>query len=212
MIEIVIVVTIVAILAVIFSSAYTGQLKKSRDGKRKADMQKIKTAFEDYYNDNGCYPLNTSVFENCGSKDLYEDGGFSPWLISVPCDPLGIAYHVVVENSPCPSQYGIYTNMEYDKDPQVQANDCYAGCGDYNFGYSSDNVNPGDLLGPDETGPTNTSAPAATPTTVVDCGLGCYRYDAIQEVCNGDVGSCIAPNCYVGQCNPACEVPVCPVP
>jgi prepilin-type N-terminal cleavage/methylation domain-containing protein len=213
LIEVLIAVCIIAVLAAMFFSGYTTQLKKSRDGKRKADMQKIKTSFEDYYNDNGCYPTNVSVFDNCGSTSAYEEGGFSPWLASVPCDPLDAPYQVVIPEAVCPSQFSIFTNMEYLRDPDVRANDCFSGCGDYNFGYSSDNINPSDLVAPSGEGePTNTPAPTATPTTVIDCGSGCYRLDAIEQTCNGDVGSCTAPNCYVGQCNPSCEVDVCPVP
>ncbi len=212
LIEVLIVVCILTIVAVIFSVGYTNQLKKSRDGKRRADMQKIKTSFEDYYNDNGCYPTNISVFDNCHSKDLYVDGGFAPWLASIPCDPLEVPYEIVVSQTVCPSQFGIYSNLEYLNDPHLKANDCYTGCGDYNFGYSSDNVNPSDLLGGDAD-PTSTPAPTAIPTISVDCGTGCYRLDALQEICNStNDGSCVAPNCYIGQCNPGCDVEVCPLP
>ena len=209
LIEVLVAVCILAILTVLFSSNYMTQLKKSRDGKRKADMEKIKTSFEDYYNDNGCYPTDVSVFENCGSKDLYADGGFAPWLVSIPCDPLENPYEIIINESTCPSQFAIYTNMEYLNDPQVKANDCYPGCGDYNFSYSSDNVNPSDLLGPFGD-PTNTP-PVPTPTIDVGgCGTGCFRWDVGQQKCNvTNEGTCKGVNCYVGDCREGCQVDIC---
>jgi len=218
LIEVMVVVCILAILTVIFSANYMTQLKKGRDGRRKADMQRIKISFEDYYNDNGCYPTDVLVFENCHSKDLYVDGGFAPWLASIPCDPLENSYEIIVDESTCPSQFAIYTNMEYLNDPQVEANDCYTGCGIYNFAYSSDNINPSDLAGSlPGSDPTSTPAPTNTPipTPTIDagaCGSGCYRWDVGGQTCNVTNGTCEAPNCYVGQCGQGCEVSVCPIP
>ncbi|MFH1601378.1 MAG: prepilin-type N-terminal cleavage/methylation domain-containing protein [Candidatus Shapirobacteria bacterium] len=167
--ELLIVITIIGFLTTLLALAYVSQLKKARDAERKAQIQKIKIAFEDYFADWGCYPSDPAIFEHCGSK------AFTPWLEKVYCDSLGNFYRVVVEDDECPDYYAIYTNIEYLKDHQLLANECYSGCvigtENYNFvvyaeGLESESVPglPGNELTPT---PTPVIEPTATPTDTI---------------------------------------------
>lgn len=214
---------IIVFLASLLLFGYLTQLKKSRDGKRKSDMERIKVAFEDYFNDNGCYPSDVTMFVNCGSESPFPDG-FAPWLRVIPCDPLGQPYEVVVEDSVCPTQFAVYTNMEYVNDPQTIANECFSGCllngQSYNFGISSGNITPDQLaeLPEGEPSPTPTSPLAPTPTLDPSlCGNDCYQTDD-SGMCNV-TGSCSGEGCFASSascsgddcCNEACQVDSCPL-
>ncbi|EKD45826.1 MAG: hypothetical protein ACD_69C00120G0001, partial [uncultured bacterium] len=79
-IEILVVVAIIAVLAMMVMFGFSRQMSKARDTHRKDDLFKIQVAFEDYYNDNNCYP-ELAILENCGGGEL------SPYLREIPCDP-----------------------------------------------------------------------------------------------------------------------------
>ena len=100
-------------------------LKKARDAERKADLEKIRMAFEDYYNDNDCYP-DIGSLEDCGSAELY------PYLKEIPCDPLTRQpyVHFALRGNECLG-YRILTNLERDTDPMIPRAGCSfdSGCG-----------------------------------------------------------------------------------
>lgn len=106
------------------------QFAKSHDAKRKLELDTLRKAFEDYYNDRGCYPkpeevcydqpqnvcdtLKTTtsrVCHICGLESTpTEFSKFSPYLNSLPCDP----QH--------PSKDYLYqVEIKCDRDPDVCA-------------------------------------------------------------------------------------------
>jgi len=80
LIELLIVLAIVSLLILLFFSSSSIYIGRARDSERKSDLEKIKVAFEDYYNDNECYPP-AGVLSDCDGTSL------SPYLSSIPCDP-----------------------------------------------------------------------------------------------------------------------------
>lgn len=99
MIELLVVISIIGLLAAILLVAYQGARKTARDGKRKADVEMIRSALEMYKADKGYYPPKDqtgwcTVLWGCGSSTWYNDvagalisGGY---LSSLPQDPLYI--------------------------------------------------------------------------------------------------------------------------
>ena len=132
LIEVMIVVVFLAMMAVIILVALqpSTQMDKSRDAKRKADLQKLKNPLEDYYNDNKCYPPSLN--------DLVPD-----YIGAVPKDPAtGQPYTYAAEGC---SKYRVYTILEFEKDPVITEVGCQEGCGpgglgNYNYGVSSSNT------------------------------------------------------------------------
>jgi prepilin-type N-terminal cleavage/methylation domain-containing protein len=160
LIEILVVVAIVGLLLVALLWWFSPQLGKGRDAKRKADLNEIKTAFEDYYNDNYCYPPS-DVLQNCGSQD------FRPYLDTIPCDTgTGQPYqYIPLDSSGC-TGYRIFATLENKNDPAIAQLSCDTSCGcgfgeEYNYGISA-----GTTLAQDECTPLSTPEPtaAATPT------------------------------------------------
>jgi general secretion pathway protein G len=126
MIELLIAIAVIAMLAVIAIFAFVGALQKGRDAERKKDLTKIRVAFEDYYNDNNCYP-DVGVLSNCG-----ED--FSPYLKEIPCDPISdLPYQYMPLADQCDG-YRLFASLENEKDPDA----INVGWGDeYNYGIAS---------------------------------------------------------------------------
>lgn len=151
LVELLIVMAILAILMVMAIGIFNPKLQqnKANDARRKTDIGRIKVAFEEYFNDKGCYPTEAVITGlTCSSS------GFSQWGInSWPCDPMTkIPYYIYIEKpTGCSSWYKILTNLSNKKDPQIPVgwydipNPGYGLSGsltvnDVNFGVSSPNV------------------------------------------------------------------------
>jgi len=75
--ELVIVISIIGVLSAMFISSYSSTIKKSRDAKRRGDIEEIRSALEVYRISNGGYPLSLN-------------GLLAPtvYLQRLPADPL----------------------------------------------------------------------------------------------------------------------------
>lgn len=144
LVEILIVITvlIMMVMGVIMAMNPAASMNKARDTQRKKDLDRIKIAFEDYFNDRNCYPNQALVtamttLSNCKSKI------FSPWLSEWPCDPNGLPYSMAVgDDTNCPKWYKIMTNLENKSDPQIfDQGGIGAGLGvPVNYGVASGNI------------------------------------------------------------------------
>lgn len=179
LIELVVVVTILLFLMIVLYRSMSRHLNKAKDAERKKDLQTIKVAFEDYFNDNACYP-DVDALNNCGSTAL------QPWLKNIPCDPLGDAYLYLPVNdasgNPC-AGYRVLTKLAISDDPMIERVGCPGGCGgvfpptitdpeSYNYGIAE-----GVAL--------NQSTTYVAPTMAVDCNTeDCYCCPAPGDSCN----------------------------
>lgn len=111
LVELIIVVSILAILAVVALIALRGQIFKGNDAKRKADINRIKVAVEEYEKDHNCYPLPSLLSCNPGTA-------MRPYIDKIPCDPqTNSSYYYAYQDSSCPGWYKVYTNLENTADP-----------------------------------------------------------------------------------------------
>lgn len=122
-IELLVVVAILAVLIIALLLSLTTQMRKSRDARRKSDLEKIKIAFEEYYNDNGCYP-DEDILDVCYSDDL------KPYMMEVPCDPVtkDPYQYVPLAGDQC-GGYRLLADLENNHDPVIAALGCVADCG-----------------------------------------------------------------------------------
>jgi Tfp pilus assembly protein PilE len=186
--ELLIVVTILAILMIVFLAAFKPwtQQAKARDARRKSDLQKLKNPLEDYYNDNNCYPeaLPTLVPDYLGE---------------VPKDPDTDEDYSYASDPNC-NWYRIYVTLEYTSDEEIVELGCGAGCGPggdegtgedkctYNYGVCGGGVS---LEGCTETG---TGAERCSGWVAPDCT------PPIDPGHCGTTGCC--PGIYKLQCDP----------
>jgi prepilin-type N-terminal cleavage/methylation domain-containing protein len=186
--ELLIVIAIVAVLILMLLVSMTKQVSRSRDAQRKADLEKIKVSFEDYYNDNGCYPPIDVLIDCRGTS-------FKPYMNIIPCDPMtGDPYYYVPLGSDSCGGYRVYAGLESFDDPIIQELSCggAAGCGygqQFNYGiaaglpvYDADapalpSPPPSPLNSPT---PTPSPSPSASPSVFVyacDAAGTCNQYE-----------------------------------
>lgn len=85
LLEILVSITIIAVLTAIGIVSYSSVNKRSRDVKRKSDLEQVRSALEMYRADNGEYPNIGSGFLNASGLDTdLVDSGYMP---QVPDDP-----------------------------------------------------------------------------------------------------------------------------
>lgn len=184
LVEILTVFSIIGILAVSLIAIINpaGLVRKAHDATRKADLSRIKTAMEDYYNDNGCFP-NQTVIDNYHLTTECGKNSFGSWLPKWPCDPKGNNYILEVETDDqgivkdCPKWFKIYANLENKNDSNIPAN-WYSmndlvlsgnyGVNQVNYGVSSTNINWNSISSVDYSSilPTPTSAPVSGGTNL----------------------------------------------
>ena len=124
--EFLIILAIVSLLLIIFSMRLTKEyIPRAQDAERKTDLERIKVALEDYFNDKSCYP-EIEILDNCGSEDM------SPYLEKVPCDPeTKEPYYYEPDSVDQCGGYRLLAELKYLSDPQIIDMPCYY---PYNYG------------------------------------------------------------------------------
>jgi len=110
-VELLVVVTIIAILTTIGVANYSVVNKKSRDNKRKADLEQIRAALEIYRSDVGSYPPNP--LPDCGEALI---DGDSTYMDPIPCDPKNEGLFVYSYDQITDYTYQLSVPMEIDDD------------------------------------------------------------------------------------------------
>lgn len=91
MIEILVVATIIGLLAATAAVSYTSLNRSSRDARRKADIEEMRAAFEQWRSDYGSYPTTqvtvSCTVANCCTSQVSLISGSNTYLQSVPRDP-----------------------------------------------------------------------------------------------------------------------------
>lgn len=133
LVEVMIVVSIIVILALLllFGLNPLQQFFRGYDTVRKNDLAKLKSAFENYYNDHDCYP-DKSVLTKCESNAL------DPYLDKIPCDPSTkepYDIYLLPADSSCPQKFAIYANLSSTVDVR---GDLITYCPDTTAVYSAD--------------------------------------------------------------------------
>ncbi len=138
MIELLIVIVIIATLFMLLLLMIRGNIFRARDAQRKGDLEKMQVAFEEYYNDEGCYPP-ADLVEDCGGDAL------DPYLDRVPCDPTDGDPYLYIPNDDRCDGYRLYAQLTNTEDPEIEELACDGACGcgygpDYNYGVAANNT------------------------------------------------------------------------
>jgi prepilin-type N-terminal cleavage/methylation domain-containing protein len=181
--ELMIVVAVIAFLAMVAFWAVRTQVFKGYDARRKADINRIKIAVEEYEKDHDCYPLPSLMVCTPGT-------GLRPYLQKIPCDPrTGASYIYDHQDSVCPNWYRIFATLENLEDP------------DYMGQFTNGNYYSGSPNSPYPTG--------GSPSGFYGCQSGVcvsVNWDPARPGpdCDPNYAS---PTCY-GQCTDAGGAPV----
>lgn len=95
LLELLVVISIIAVLLAISASAFLSARATSRDAKRKTDLEQVRSALELYKADNGSYPTNT------GTVGSVLTGLVSPtqYISKLPSDPGLNSYYYMSLNT-----------------------------------------------------------------------------------------------------------------
>lgn len=117
LIEVLIVVAIIGILVVTLTMSMRGQRSKAEDARVKSDLDRLKVAFEDYYNDHNCYPP-AEWFDEAGDCQA---SNLAPYLSPTPCNrKTNLPYTLETDATGC-SWFKFYATLTNSADPSVQA-------------------------------------------------------------------------------------------
>lgn len=112
LLEILVSITIIAVLTAIGIVSYASVNKRSRDVKRKSDLEQVRSALEMYRADNGAYPnIGSGFLDAQGLETDLVDSGYMP---QVPDDPgsSGNYYYDAVDTGGVYSAYCICADLE----------------------------------------------------------------------------------------------------
>ncbi len=134
LIEVLAVIAIIAVIITALTVNIIPSLAKGRDGRRKADLHKIATALEEYYNDKGTYPSElhptNGTVSVCGQNTVLSNS-----LKEVPCDvrtKLPYLYLPQCASGVCKT-YRLYAVLDNKHDPDIEK----LGCSEENGCYKS---------------------------------------------------------------------------
>jgi general secretion pathway protein G len=185
LIEILIVITIIAILGIFISNSFTNNRIKAENSRIKSDLYRLKIAFEDYYNDHNCYPPAAwfDKADDCGSAQL------TPYLAQIPCDPhTGMPYKLETDSNNPPGciwfkLYGSLTSPTLDEDALAQYSDSGSSLG--NYGVSSSNTSVAVFFDTSTPTPNPSSTPQPSPSpTGNPSDSYSYCYNSANHDCN----------------------------
>ncbi|MBP9670538.1 type II secretion system protein [Candidatus Woesebacteria bacterium] len=169
LIEILIVVTILSVVSITAFTTLGKQRTKAEDLSMKTDLTRLKTAFEEYYNDHNCYPPEEWFADasNITGDEL------RPYLSQIPLNKKTDQPYVLEKDQTGCNWFKIYTTLNNPDDPQavlLRTLDPLTGSTLGNFGVSSSNTVVSIFYDPDNTTtptptPTSTPTPSPTPTS-----------------------------------------------
>lgn len=213
LIELLIVAAIIALLTTMAIFMLMNNLGKSRDGKRKADLDRLKIAFEEYYVDENAYPPE-DILADCGGENL------KPYLSTIPCDPKTKQPYCYIYDADFSGQnYRLLSSLETSSDPIISSlgcndedefcgyeSNCVAYGSGYNYGVSSSNVVvASENIGSGQVGssPTPTPSPTSVPIPSTIPGVHSCSRDRICRTYSDPLNP--PHNCSVTWADDYCE-------
>jgi prepilin-type N-terminal cleavage/methylation domain-containing protein len=164
LIEVLIVVAIIGILVLALTLSMRAQREKAEDARAKADLERLRIAFEDYYSDYNCYPPS----EWFDSADDCNADYLQPYLSTIPCDRrTGEPYVIERDSADSCNWYKLYTTLDYPQENLCSETGSSLG----NYGVGSTNVTVSVFC--ETTTPSSTALPSTTPGSWACFGVVC---------------------------------------
>jgi len=187
LIEVLIVVAIVTLLIITLTLSLVSQRSKAEDARDRTELDRLRIAFVDYYNDNNCYPPKTwfDAQDDCGSNNL------APYLAKISCNKItGMPYVVVTDDTGC-GWFELSTDLRHPTETML----CESS---KNYCLGSANH----IFAPKTPAPS--SIPTPTPVNTYYCqNVGnCAAYDTVNWNCtpNYPTSACATGCSHTGSC------------
>lgn len=118
-IELMVVISIIAVLFGAGIATYTSANKRSRDARRKSDLEQVRSALEMFRADEGSYPIQGCIAKcNINVSDLTD---IAIYIAELPVDPNGSEYRYQPRNwtSGKAYTYCLYAKLETTTAPDL---------------------------------------------------------------------------------------------
>lgn len=123
LIELLVVIVIIGILMGILLVSYQGTRVTARDGKRKADLEQIRSALQMYHSDCGEYPSSVTPGNSLIAQAPCTSGG--TYMSQIPNDPLPTQYtYVYSRDAVSVHLYSLYAYLESESAGLATNPDC----------------------------------------------------------------------------------------
>ncbi len=126
LVELLMVISIIAILVLAASSSFVNSQKKSRDVSRKTELKNLSDALNMYYADKGFFPGNITFggefSENSGSKEII-------YMKKTPIEKVTSNSPMKYEVSASYKSFRLYTNLENNEDKDCLSSDVCSSLG-----------------------------------------------------------------------------------
>lgn len=116
LLELLIVISIIAILIALSSVSYTTAQKKSRNSRRRGDIKSVQTAFEQYNS------INSGYIANCTTMS-------ASLPLGLPTDPKNVSPYVYTFTCPDTVSYCVCSDLESELGNSDTASCTYTGAG-----------------------------------------------------------------------------------
>lgn len=188
LIEVIILVAIIALLGLALIVSLTHHRQQAEDARIKSDLNRLKIAFEDYYNDHNCYPPSTWFDgpEDCSSSV------FQPYLTTIPCSSKTLLPYPLETDSTGCKWFKIYGSLTT---PSSTTTCSSTGSTLGNYGTSSSNVTISVLCSPS---PTPSLPPSPVPSPIPNNTYYCSA-----------IGNCTYFDPNIWNCTPSYSDPYC---
>lgn len=147
MMELMIVMVLLSILALVGIPSFQGSQRKSRDGKRKADLTQVAKSLEMYANDaSGIYPASTGgkIVGCSGSACEWGSAfanGSTVYMQKLPKDPLGLHSYYYEAVGSTRKSYRLWARLENTDDADITTSTFSCGtAGNCNYVVRSSNL------------------------------------------------------------------------
>lgn len=138
LLELLVVITIIALLSGVLWVNFATSIVKGRDSRRKQDLESISKALELYYHDNKAYP---STLPDWGESLIHTSDSRVVYMAKLPNDPSSSRSYCY-ESDETGSYYSLYANLENRNDPKIIIIPVTCEGSEYNYSISSTNVAP----------------------------------------------------------------------
>lgn len=116
LVELLVVITIIALLTTMGLVIYQNSVRKGRDGRRQTDLEQIRSALELYRSDIGWYPAALSTLTPPTNS----------YIQAIPTDPKSNTYKYAPAAGASPVTYSLCAHLEASTDTTSQF--CGGGC------------------------------------------------------------------------------------
>lgn len=108
LIEVLATVAVISVLTMLIVPYLRSQTYRANDARRKAELNRISQALEEYEKDFSCYPQAPIA-------------NLNPYLTQIPRDPIfKTAYPYETDGTACPKWYRLFSRLQNTKDPDYR--------------------------------------------------------------------------------------------